>query len=58
MEDTGQTLEIEDVVLHPDYDGVTAYNDIAVIKLKTSNCKWFLNQYGLLINYMINQNQS
>ena len=39
MEEKGQILDIEDVVLHPQYEQ-QAYQDIAVVKLKTSKCKF------------------
>ena len=36
--DIGQTLEIDDVVLHPNYEQ-KAYSDIAVLKLKPNKSK-------------------
>ena len=37
--DESQTLEIDDVILHPKYDLSKAYQDIAVIKLKPNKGK-------------------
>ena len=39
MEEKGQILDIHDVALHPQYEQ-QAYQDIAVVTLKTSNCKF------------------
>ena len=39
VEETGQFMAIEDVVLHPDYNG-QAYHDIAVVKLRPNKCKF------------------
>ena len=47
MESDGNSYEIEDVILHPDY-AQEAYQDVAVIKLKPSEGKHrpsFLNNY-------------
>ena len=38
MRQSGQTLEIEDVILHPKYER-QAYQDIAVVKLKPNKSK-------------------
>ena len=37
----GKVFQIDDVTIHPDYIGL-AYQDIAVVKLKTSEGKIFL----------------
>ena len=37
--DESQSLEIEDVILHPTYDPPNAYQDIAVIILKPNKSK-------------------
>ena len=53
--DIGQTLEIDDVILHPNYEQ-KAYSDIAVLKLKpnkskstfytfSNNCLKFYSEY-------------
>ena len=39
MEEKGQILDIHDVALHPQYEQ-QAYQDIAVVTLETSNCKF------------------
>ena len=38
MEENGQIAEIDDVVIHPDYEK-EAYQDIAVVKLKPNKSK-------------------
>ena len=37
VEDEGQILEIDDIVLHPKYKPLNAYYDVAVVKLKPND---------------------
>ena len=43
--DESQTLEIDDVILHPMYDLSQAYQDIAVIRLKPNKGKYLSYEY-------------
>jgi hypothetical protein len=43
--DESQTLEIDDVILHPMYDLSQAYQDIAVIRLKHNKGKYLSYEY-------------
>ena len=44
VEETGQKVGIESVILHPDYDikGRRAYSDVAVITLKPNAGKFYI----------------
>jgi secreted trypsin-like serine protease len=35
LSSTGQKILIQDIILHPDYDIATGYNNIAIVKLST-----------------------
>ena len=53
VKDKGQILNIEDVILHPGYQQ-EAYQDVCVIKLKTSQCKLNLKIFTFLLHLMYN----
>ena len=37
VEEEGQILEIDDIVLHPKYKPLNAYYDVAVVRLKPND---------------------
>merc|ERR1712154_104012 len=50
VEETGQTMEIDSVVLHPRYNN-HAYNDIAIVKLKPNNYQlWKVSSDMKIVN--------
>ena len=46
VDEFGQILEIENVVLHPEYKAPNAYRDVAVVTLRASNSKHILSTYS------------
>lgn len=49
VEDEGQIMEIDDIVLHPKYKPLNAYYDVAVVKLKPNDGELVPTEYPLKV---------